>query len=40
MNKQCVAWIKAETHLELLCDIEVFLSLIHFIPLLEIVQGI
>jgi hypothetical protein len=40
MNRQHITWLKVETHLELLCDIEVFLSLIQIIPMLEIVQGI
>jgi len=40
MNRQHMAWLKAETHLELSYDIEVFLSLIQIIPVLEIVQGI
>jgi hypothetical protein len=40
MNRQRMAQLKAETHLKLLCDIEVFLSLIQIIPMLEIVQGI
>jgi hypothetical protein len=40
MNKQRMAWLKVETHLELLCDIDVFLSLIQIILVLEIVQGI
>jgi hypothetical protein len=35
-----MAWLKAETHLELLCDIEAFLSLIQIILVLEIVQGV